>query len=178
VLWREVFDAATTDEERWQALHGLADTGAEDLPQLDELTALTPWMADQLRARAALVRGDAQAAIRFAHPHRDTAAAAAAVLADAYVMLGELDAAVATLQEAADRFDFDDLVVHAALCCARAGHTQRAENLVTAVLGTGNTAWSGRSRALVLLGELQALRGAWEDGIASWTTALESDPHA
>lgn len=177
-LWREVFDAASTDNDRWQALNGLADVGAEDLPQLDDIVAETPWMADQLRARSALNRGDAQAAIRFAYPHRGTAAAAAAVLADGYVMLGELDAAVETLQEAAERFDFDDLTVHAASICAQAGQTQRAEQLVIVVLGAGDAAWSGRSRALALLGELQAARGAWEEAITSWTTALETDPHA
>jgi tetratricopeptide (TPR) repeat protein len=176
-LWQAVVDAATSDDERWQALHGLADIGADDLPGLDGLTAAAPWMASQMRARAALIRGDAQAAIRFAYPHRDIAPAVAGVLADAYALLGELDAAVATLQQAAERFDFDDLIVHAATICARARRTEQAENLVTAVLHTGDAAWSGRARALELLGELQAMRGVWEDAIATWTTALQANPN-
>jgi tetratricopeptide (TPR) repeat protein len=177
-VWQQVFHAANTDDERRQALAGLAEAGAEDLPQLDELLAGEEWMADQLRARSALIRGDAPTAIRLTLPHRRVAAAAAALLADAYIEHGQLDAAVTTLQEAAGQFDLDDLIVHAARACARQGQTARAERLIETVVRTGAPAWSGRPRALALLGELQAGRGAWREAIASWTTVLEEDPYA
>ena len=58
VLWQQALAAATTDDERRQALQGLATAGADDLPELDELLAYDPATAAELHARAALARDD------------------------------------------------------------------------------------------------------------------------
>lgn len=173
-LWQEALEAATNDDERREALQGLAFAGDDQLPGIDDL--LEPWTAAELRARAVLERGDdARLAISLLHPHRHAAPSAADALAHAYVSIGEIDAAVTTLTEAAQHFDHDRLVVVAAMICYRAGLHDRAEGLLTGVLQTATTAWAGRAEALSILGELQARRGAWTEAIASWRSALEAD---
>jgi tetratricopeptide (TPR) repeat protein len=176
-LWQQALAAATKDDERREALQGLAAAGADDLPGLDELLASDPATAAEWRARAALARGDPETAVSLAHLHRDSHASAASVLGEAYAALGQTGAAVDTLTTAASRFDHDDFIVQAAGICARAGDTARAEELLTDVLRTAAATWAGRGRARALLGELQADHGAWTDAIASWSSALEEDPH-
>lgn len=176
-LWQQALAAATTDDERIQALQGLATVGAGDLPGLDELLASDPAAAAELHARAALARDDPDAAVNLLHPHRNASASAASILGEAYARLGQIDAAVDTLTAAASRFDHDDLIIQAASACARAGDPARAERLLTDVLRTAAASWAGRGRARTLLGEFQADRGAWPEAIASWDSALEEDPY-
>ena len=176
-LWQQALAAATTVDERLQALQGLATVGADDLPGLDELLASDPATAAELHARAALARDDPDAAVSLLHPHRNASASAASILGEAYARLGQIDAAVDTLTAAASRFDHDDLIIQAATTCARAGDPARAERLLTDVLRTAAAGWAGRGRARTRLGELQADRGAWPAAIASWDSALEEDPY-
>jgi tetratricopeptide (TPR) repeat protein len=177
VLWQQALAAATNDDERREALQGLAAAGADDLPELDELLGEDPATAAEWHARAALARDDPERAVSLMHPHRDTSPSAAGLLGEAYAALGETDAAVDTLTTAASRFDHDDLIIQAAGICALAGDTAREEGLLTDVLRTAAATWAGRGRARTLLGELQADRGAWPDAIASWDSALEEDPY-
>ena len=176
-LWQQALAAATTVDERLQALQGLATVGADDLPGLDELLASDPATAAELHARAALARDDADAAVNLLHPHRNASASVASILGEAYARLGQVDAAVDTLAAGASRFDHDDLIIQAANTCARAGDTARAERLLTDVLRTAAASWAGRGRARTRLGELQADRGAWPEAIAAWDSALEEDPY-
>jgi tetratricopeptide (TPR) repeat protein len=176
-LWQQALAEATTIDERLQALQGLATVGADDLPGLDELLASDPATAAELHARAALARDDPDAAINLLHPHRNASASVASILGEAYARLGQIDAAVDTLTAAASRFDYDDLIIQAAIACARAGDPERAERLLTDVLRTAAAGWAGRGRARTRLGEFQADRGAWPEAIASWDSALEEDPY-
>lgn len=176
-LWQQALAEATTVDERLQALQGLATVGADDLPGLDELLASDPASAAELHARAALARDDPDAAINLLHPHRNASASAASILGEAYARLGQIDAAVDTLTAAASQFDHDDLIIQAAIACARAGDPERAERLLTDVLRTAAAGWAGRGRARTRLGEFQADRGAWPEAIASWDSALEEDPY-
>ena len=176
-LWQQALAAGTTDDERREALQGLAAAGADNPPELDELLGADPATAAEWHARAALARDDPDSAVSLMHPHRAANPSAASVLGEAYAALGQTDAAVDTLTTAASRFDHDDLIIQAAGITAQAGDPARAERLLTDVLRTAAATWAGRGRARTLLGELQADRGAWPDAIASWDSALEEDPY-
>ena len=177
VLWEQALAAATADDQRLEALQGMALTGAQDLPGLGDLLGGDLATAAEWRARSALARGDPETAVFLVHPYRDTHPPAAAVLGAAYAALGQTDAAVDTLTTAASRFDHDDFILQATDICNQAGDPVRAEQLLTDVLRAAAPAWPARGRASALLGELQADRSALIEAIASWETALEADPY-
>ena len=177
VLWEQALAAATTDDDRLEALQGMALAGAQDLPGLDDLLGGDLATAAVWRARSALGCGDPETAIFLVRPYRDAYPPAAEVLGAAYAALGQTDAAVDTLTTAASRFDHDDFIFQATDICNRAGDPARAEQLLTGVLRAASPAWPGRGQASALLAELQADRGALIDAIASWETALEADPY-
>lgn len=176
-LWEQALAAAATDEDRLEALQGMSLAGAQDLPGLDDLLGGDLATAAVWRAQAALGSGDPETAISLTCPYKDGHPPAAEVLGAAYAALGQTDAAVDTLTTAASRFDQDDFILQATGICTRAADPARAEQLLTSVLRTASPAWPGRGQASALLAELQADRGALIDAIASWETALETDPY-
>ena len=177
VLWEQALAAATADDERLDALQGLALAGVQDPPGLDDLLGGDPATAAEWRARSALACGDPETAVFLARPYRAAYPPAAAVLGAAYAALGQTDAAIDTLTTAASRFDHDDFILQATDICNRAGDPARAEQLLTGVLRTAAHTWPGRGQASALLGELQVGRGALIEAIASWEAALEADPY-
>jgi len=177
VLWTQALAAATADDERLEALQGMALAGAQDLPGLDDLLGGDLATAAVWRARCALGCGDPETAVFLVRPYRGAYPTAAGVLGAAYAALGQTDAAVDTLTAAASRFDHDDFILQATDICNRAGDPARAEQLLTGVLRAASPAWPGRGQASALLAELQADRGALADAIASWEAALEADPY-
>lgn len=79
-LWQQALAAGTADDERREALQGLAAAGKDDLPELDELLGADPATAAEWHARAALARDDPESAVNLMHPHRDANASAGLAL--------------------------------------------------------------------------------------------------
>jgi tetratricopeptide (TPR) repeat protein len=174
-LWRAALQAATSDGERQLAERGAAAEGT-GTPPSEAGGSPQPWYTAELSAHAALSVGDALGAVTVLLPFRRESPMAAVLLAEAYAQLGETESAIDELTQAAQRFDYDDLIVQAALVAADADDRAHAEQLLEGVLRTASPAWAGRAKALLHLGEMQAARGAWAEAMTSWTTSLEQDP--
>lgn len=153
-LWKEALDAATEDDERAVALVGLARSGADELPGLDELALVHPDVAREIRAISDLAHGRNGPAIAALRTLAKTSPSAAIALAEAYRKAGDMSAEVDTLRAAAADFHDPQYRFHAAIVLARAGGISQARQEIRDVLASAPTAWPGLADAQRLGAEL------------------------
>ncbi len=168
--------AAQDDSERLVALAGLARSGAEELPGLNEIEARHPEVASQVRAEAALARGNAREAIDRLRGLAASSLLAAVTLAKAYEAEGEIDNAVRTAQEAAAAFAEPDLGLDAVRVLGRADRFEDASNAVSALLAEASPGWPGRTHALKIASDFAVQVGDLERAAVLLGASLEVDP--
>lgn len=174
--WRAALMAAQDEPQRATALAGLAGTGTLSLPGLDELEAEHPDVAGQIRAIGEIARGQhAQAVSRLRGRARQNAQAAA-LLAQAYEQAGDIDAAVATFQEAARAFSDPDLAWAAVVALFRGGRHDDAAKTLGGVLASAPDGWPGRAQALHMAARLAAGADDLVRATDLLRTAVELDP--
>lgn len=149
-LWRRAIELADNEEELGQALYGLAQTGADDLPRLAEFAAHDPELAVEIQAQAEFASGRHQVAIRKLRSRRRDSISSALTLAYAYGGAGRIDDQVQTLTDAARHFGDASLRLTAAEVLARNDRFLEAERLLEELLAHTPADWSGRDRALRL----------------------------
>lgn len=154
--WRAALDAAGDDSERATALAGLARTGTSDLPRFAEFEAEHPDVAAQIRAIGELARGEHSQAVERLRGQARQSAQAAALLGQAYEQAGDIEAAVATFQEAARTFSDPELGWAAVLALYRSGKHADAAEAVGGLLASAPDGWPGRAPALHLAARLAA----------------------
>lgn len=174
--WRAALNAAQDDSERATALAGLARTGTLDLPGLAEFEAEHPGVGAQIRAVGELARGEHAEAVGRLRGRARQNAQAAALLAQAYEEAGDVDAAVATFQEAARTFSDPDLAWAAVIALFRSGRHPEASDAVGALLASAPGAWPGRAQALHMAAQLAADAGDLVAATDLLKTAVELDP--
>lgn len=175
LVWQNAVQEAADEEELRLALNGLAGVGGSAL-STDQLAQLVPSEAAEVRARSALMNGDAPTAVRLLLPYQDQTALIALTLAEAYAAMGKSGVAIEILVEATERFGYGELTIEAARIAVAAKEPERAEQLLRDVLASAVSSWTGRALALRFLGELQADRGDWSGAMACWTASLQRDP--
>lgn len=174
--WRAALAAADSEPETATALGGLASTGTLDLPGMDAFEAEHPSVAALMRATGEIKRGDHAAAVaRLRGRDRDDAQAAA-LLAQAYEMSGETEAAVETLRRAEATFTDPDLGWTAVLVLHKAGRTPEAAAEATRVLTSASDAWPGRARALAFAAMAAAEAGDLSKAAELLASCVELDP--
>jgi hypothetical protein len=157
--WRAALAAAVDESEQATALAGLASTGTLDLPGLAEFEAAHPQVAAQIRGTGELARGEHHEVVERFRGRAGDDAQSSLLLARAYEMSGQVDAAVETLDRAAARFAHPDLAFQAAMTLHSAGRTQEAAALANRLLASASVAWPCRARALHFAAKAAAEEG-------------------
>ena len=153
-FWHQALTAAAEDHERATALVGLARAGATSLPGLDELAAMHPDLAREIRAVADLAQGREDQAIAAIRTLAPTSITAATTLASAYRQAGDVDGELATLRAAALDFHEPQFRFEAALVLARSGDRAGAGEEVRSLLATAPPAWPRLADAQRLAAQL------------------------
>lgn len=174
--WREALAAARDDSERATALAGLARAGGTDLTGLDDIEARFPDVAAHVRALADAAAGDYTSAISRLRGPATTSPTAAMTLADAYTRAGRPDDAVATLQQAAERFSDPDLALAAVKLIFRTRTPAEARAASNALLAAAPDGWAGRPEALQLAAQLAVNEGDAARAGSLLKTSIELDP--
>ncbi len=129
-LQMQALDAASSLEQLYAALMGLASLGEWPLPRLAEIEALSLEKVELLTAMSESERGlYEQATIRL-RPYAATSAKAAELLARTQSLALDTNAAVATLRDAFRRFQDSSLLVYAIRLLLRDGRSDDAEREV------------------------------------------------
>ena len=174
--WRAALASARDDSERVTALAGLARAGGTDLTGLEDIEAQFPDVAGHVRALADAAAGDYTSAIARLRGPATTSPTAAMTLADAYARAGRPDDAVATLQQAAERFSDPDLALAAVRLLFRTGTPAEARTAADALLAAAPDGWSGRPEALQLAAQLAVDAGDPARAVPLLKTSVELDP--
>lgn len=153
-FWRQAISLAIEDEQLGQALFGLAQTGSDDLPRLEEFAARHPHQAIEIRAQAEFASGRHDNAIRRLRSRRTESFSAALTLAYAYGAAEKIDDQVQTLTDAARHFGDASLSLIAAEVLARNDRSSDAERLLDELLAHISTPTPVRSQALRLAAHL------------------------
>ncbi|MEU7913929.1 PIN domain-containing protein [Microbispora bryophytorum] len=176
-FWRRAIDLADNDEQLAQALYGLAQTGTDDLPRLEELAARHPDQVIEIYAQAELASGRPRTAIRLLRSHRTESIPAALTLAHAYGAAGRVDDQVQTLTDAARHFGDASLSLTAAEILARNGRFADAERLLDELLARTPANWAARRPALRLAAHLAHKDRRPDRACELLRTALDLDPN-
>jgi tetratricopeptide (TPR) repeat protein len=175
--WRRAIElAGDNDEYLARALAGLARSGAEQLPRLEELASRHPEAASEIRAASELSTGKPGTAIPRLRELRRTSATAALHLAQAYKAIGKVDDQVRTLRDAADDFHEPPLRYVAAEVLTRAGRGAEAEAELSKLLATTAPDWHGRPDALRLAAQLASDSRRFDRASELLHAALQLEP--
>ncbi|MFE9672141.1 tetratricopeptide repeat protein [Microbispora bryophytorum] len=155
-FWRAAVEAAEDDDQLGQALYGLAQTGATDLPRLEELAARFPEAAEEIRAQAQAASGRTDQALRTLRAKASTSLTASLTLSRVYGDTGRIDDQVATLTGAARTFGDSSLTLMAAEILIRADRRQEAAVLLDDLLAHTPAQGPSRVRALRMAAKLAA----------------------
>jgi tetratricopeptide (TPR) repeat protein len=145
--WAQALEVASDEQERVQALAGLAQTGSTDLPDLELIEGNHPEVARQIRASSLIARGEYDEAIARLRPFAASSPQAAHLLASAYEQKGDNDSATRTYRDAADDFHDLSLRIAASLVLSRATRQQEALAEIEEVLAIAPDGWGSRMEA-------------------------------
>ncbi|WP_285690932.1 hypothetical protein [Actinoplanes sp. NBRC 103695] len=141
-IWREAVNlAADNDEHLVQALNGLARTGATDLPRLDHVRRLSPQTAEEIQAIAEIRSGNLDRSTATLRTRRRESLLAAMALAEAYRSTGQTESATETLMDAAEDFSDPSLKLQAATIYAQSGRTDKAKEVISALVIDRDRDW-------------------------------------
>ena len=143
---------------------------------LDDLEADFPDVAAHVRALADAAAGDYASAITRLRGPEMTSPTAEMTLADAYMRAGRPDDAVATLQQAAERFSDPDLALAAVKVIFRTRTPAAASAASDALLAAAPDGWAGRPEALQLAAQLAVNGGDAARAVSLLKTSIELDP--
>jgi hypothetical protein len=174
--WRVALAAAATDEQKLEALRGLAVAGATDQAVIDNLrSGYSDAVAEiELLAQIASAAGpDADEQLRALEEQTPLATLRRAEL----FRPRDPEAAADLLVEANIRWRNPRLLLMAIDCYENAGQPDQAQLLLQQTLTQVGPAWSGRVIALRRLANLQLADCAWAKVVATCGVLLELDPH-
>ncbi|MFG1971572.1 tetratricopeptide repeat protein [Nonomuraea fuscirosea] len=175
-FWLAAVAAAEDDDQLGQALYGLAQSGAIELPRLEELAARHPEAAEEIRAQAEAAAGRTDQALRNLRAKASTSLTAAHALSRVYGDTGRIDDQVATLTRAARTFGDNSLMLTAAEILIRADRRQEAANLLDDLLARTPSQGASRVRALQMAAKLAADDRRPHDAADLLRNVLEIDP--
>lgn len=127
-------ETATTSEQRFRAYMGLAKARVWPLEGLERLEREDRDAAETVRATAEIAAGDIERGTRRLRSLRSPRAAA--LMVNAYVDADRIDDAVASLREAADRFNRAHFHLQSALLLASVGRLEEAFEEAVSTIST------------------------------------------
>jgi tetratricopeptide (TPR) repeat protein len=161
---RSALQVARDEGEVRQALFSLANTGAVDLPGLDDIERDDAPFAALLRSMAAFQRGEIREAFAFARPFQGQSMTCAEWLATLHLQEGEPERAALAFEAVDSRFGSPRAMGAAADAWSRAGQPEEARRAATKgladVSANSPTARRFRRQLLQLEFELHNWRAA------------------
>lgn len=176
LAWRAALTAADTDEQRLEALRGLAMEGGRDDAALAELRPRYPGAVDDIDVLATIasISGpDADEQLRTLESRSPMATVRRAEL----LRHDDPEAAADVLIEAHTRWRHPRLLLLAMDCFQDAGRWEEADRVAQQVLAHTGAEWSGRATVLRRLADIQTARNDWAQVALTCRALLETDQH-
>lgn len=133
-LLEAALETAKSSEQRFRAYMGLAETGLWQPDDLDSLEREDPEAAETVRATAEILAGEVDRGTRRLRALGTLRATA--LMVNAYITAERIDEAVATLREAAGRFNRPEFHLQAATLLASVGRLEEAFDEAVATIST------------------------------------------
>lgn len=160
-MLRAAWDLAATEERRFRVQYLLARAGESEIPGIAELETIDSELAVVLRSTSHLARGEATHAVQLLRPLRNASRRVAITLAEAYEQGADVDDAVGTLRNAAERFGDPLLLSFAAEVLYRAGRLDEAEEEANKAIALLSHLPGPRESARRLLIEISMTSSNW-----------------
>jgi len=174
--WMAVYDASTTDEEKLQALRGLAMEGATDQAALDDLRSRHPQVVADIETTfevTSITGPDADERLRALESRTPVASVRRAEL----LRLDDPRLAAEVLADATARWGDPRLLLLAIDCYVDAGDWARADVLAQQVLSDAGPLWPGQATVLRRVVSIQLGLRSWPKVEAACRALLEIDPN-
>ncbi|GAY12445.1 lipopolysaccharide assembly protein LapB [Pseudonocardia sp. N23] len=174
--WSNAIALAEGEQERAQAIAGLARAGAADQATLLTFAAENPDAAKEIAAITSAAAGNYEEAIEQLRPLQNQSITAALALSDVYRRAERPLDSAQVLRDAADAFGDPGMSLRAATEYARLERKDEAQEIVENLLLTSGEGWGGRADAMGLGAQLAYDAGDMERAIALMRSYLKIRP--
>ncbi|MCT2590445.1 hypothetical protein LHJ74_11075 [Streptomyces sp. N2-109] len=174
--WQRAWDAAEPGPEQLMAATGLVECG-RNLPEITHLKDDYPEAVADLEKFARAVRGTAGGDLSVLRANANQSPIIALKLAQRYQQLDDLEAAAATLQEAAAQWRDAQLMTMAARAYQQARDYEKAKECAESALRIAGPGWAAQGAMYELLVETESAAGNWDRATDAAIVLLGLDPH-
>ncbi|MET9499990.1 hypothetical protein [Streptomyces sp. NPDC006552] len=174
-LWRQVWEAARTEQEQLIAAMGLAESGA-DIPDLTHLTPVNPEAVADIELLARALKGSSGDGMAVLRANVTRSPLIVLKLAERYHRGGDLHLAAQTLKGGADHWRDVRLMSMAAGLFRASGTYSSARECAEAALRMAGPKWAGQGRMYALLVDIESTDGRMEQATDAALRLLALDP--
>ena len=172
--WTDCYQAASTDDQKLQALRGLAMEGATDTSALAELRERHPAAVEDIETVFAVMSidgADVDTQLRAC----ESRTALASIRRAEILRINDPQAAADVLSDATERWHDPRLLLMAVDCYVDAGEWEKADPLAQRVIAESGTLWPGRTTVLRRMMRIQHGLQNWPRLITTCEALLELD---